>query len=228
MAFPSQGYGKGLFVDFCFWFKLKMGRFFLKIRLFKFGEVERRVFMEREEAVEQTNKLLNDVISAINSLPHKLEKVMRGGVRDIKKDLSDGIHGIYGLPHKLEKVIRGDYDHFKKACPSCKNILSILQGGKYCPYCGTEAFTDEEIKYRNVKFCRQGDRLFDFSYTCCPECGDELISLPEDLSERIIEQFEKGINEYSNFLEGIFTRDLVDYDIKEDIEAYLDRIGIKE
>ena len=117
--------------------------------------------------------------------------------------LRDIVFAIHGLPHRLSKVMREDNGRFSKECPNCSKVLSKLQRGRHCPYCGSETFSDEELDLNLIKACSTCRHLYDSAYSYCSECGEELVSLHRDLCERILEELEEGIEEHASLGEGI-------------------------
>jgi len=92
--------------------------------------------------------------------------------------MTDILEAIRELPYRIGGSIRDD--RFHKECPSCGKQVSKLQGAAFCPYCGYQAFSEEEVNV-NLKVCLGCDILYDFHFSHCPYCGKEFFVLPDNI-----------------------------------------------
>ena len=120
---------------------------------------------------------------------------------DILLDVMTNIlEAIRGLTHVIGSTIRDD--RFHKECPSCGKQVSKLQGAGFCPYCGYQAFSEEEVN-ANIKACLGCDVLYDFHFSHCPYCGKEFFVLPDNIHADLMTVIYERMEGPSSLEEGL-------------------------
>ena len=130
--------------------------------------------------------------------------------------MNDILEAIRGLPYRIGEFARDD--RFHKECPSCGKHVSKIQKGKFCPYCGGQAFSEEEIG-RNLKVCLKCEKLHNFYCSYCPECGKEMISLPNSVHVAAMDVIYGEMGDPSALEDGLFLYEMLDNEVVDRIKG---------
>lgn len=133
--------------------------------------------------------------------------------------MNDILEAIRGLPYRIGEFARDD--RFHKECPSCGKHVSKIQKGKFCPYCGGVAFSEEEIE-GNLKVCLDCETLYNFYCSYCPECGKKMISLPNSVHVAAMGVIYEQMGDPSSLEDGLFLYEMPDERVVERI------LGLKD